>query len=200
VTGLHRLECLAPQRSQVGVPVSSALTVSPRGEVVDGPTITEPGPTGEQAVMLWHGAIIDEPFAAFLEHNGQGHRLRAVEEAESASPRTEAMRVATPRHVRDWYTAEVASGRIVPPEHLPPLAVRKALREARGLARPVVAAQLGVSVDALRLWETGDREPQGDNLARYRELLTSWQSGPPEPASQPAMESPAVGRPPQPGR
>jgi DNA-binding transcriptional regulator YiaG len=188
-TGLYRLDHAAG-RSNVGVAVASALTIAPDGRVIGGPTITEPGPTGEQAIMLWHGAILDEPFAAFLEHRGQGHRLRPLTEAELASPRTEAMRVATPKHIRDWYAAEVAAGRIIPPEHLPPLAVRRALRETQGLARPAVAAQLGVSVDALRLWEEGLREPQGDNMARYRELLAQWQAGPQEPARQAAEPKP----------
>jgi hypothetical protein len=76
---------------------------------------------------------------------------------ELASPRTEATRVATPKHVRDWYAAEVAAGRIVPPEHLPPPAVRKAVREAAGLSRPAVGAQLGITAEALRLWEEGLR-------------------------------------------
>jgi DNA-binding transcriptional regulator YiaG len=186
VTGLYRLDCLAPQRSNVGVPVASAVTIAPDGRVIDGPTVTEPGPTGEPAVMVWHNAILDEPFAAFLVDRGQGHRLRPLEEGEIGQPRTEAMRVATPQHIRHWYAGEVAAGRIVPPEHLPPVAVRRALRETHGLSRPRVAAQLGVSVDALRLWEEGLREPQGANRAAYLSLLTSWASGPPEPAREPA--------------
>jgi hypothetical protein len=32
----------------------------------------------------------------------------------------------------------------------------------------------------------GLREPQGDNRARYRELLAQWQNGPPEPAQESA--------------
>jgi hypothetical protein len=145
VTALYRLDH-AEGRSNVGVPVASAVTVSPRGEVFDGPTVTEPGPTGESAIMVWHGNVVDEALAAFLVDRGYGGRLRPLEDSEVASPRTEAMRVATPKHIRDWYAAEVAAGRIVPPEQFPPPAVRKTLREAHGLARPAVAAQLGVSV------------------------------------------------------
>jgi hypothetical protein len=64
--------------------------------------------------------------------------------------------------------------------------VRRQLREAQGLSRPPVAAQLGVSVDALRLWEEGLREPQGANRAAYRSLLSSWLNGPQEPAQRSA--------------
>jgi DNA-binding transcriptional regulator YiaG len=181
----------AAGRSNVGVPVASAVTISPRGEVFDGPTVTEPGPTGEHAIMVWHNAIIDEPLAAYLVRHGQGHRLRPLPDEELAQPRIEAMRVATPQHIAHWYAAEVEAGRIIPPEQFPPPAVRRRLREAQGLSRPRVAAQLGVSPDAVRLWEEGLREPQGENRARYRDLLTQWQSGPQQPAQEPVEPEPA---------
>ncbi len=173
----------AAGRSNVGVPVASALTIAPDGRVYDGPRTTEPGPTGERAIMVWHGNVVDEALAQFLIHRGYGGRLRPLPEADLASPRTEAMRVATPQHIRDWYAGEVAAGRIVPPEHLPPPAVRRQLREAAGLSRPQVATQLGITPEALRLWEEGLREPQGDNRGAYLSLLTSWLSGPQEPAA-----------------
>jgi hypothetical protein len=57
------------------------------------------------------------------------------------------------------------------------------------VARPQAAAQLGVTAEALRLWEEGLREPHGNNRAAYLSLLTSWQSGPQEPAeTQPEPE------------
>ena len=173
----------AGTRSNVGVPVASAVTISPRGEVFDGPVATEPGPTGEHAVMVWHANVVDEALAAFLVDRGYGGRLRPLSDEEVASPRTEFSRVATPKHIRDWYAAEVAAGRIIPPERFPPPAVRRQLREAQGLARPPVAARLGVSVDAVRLWEEGLREPQGANRGAYLSLLTSWQSGRNQPRS-----------------
>jgi hypothetical protein len=110
----------AGTRSNVGVPVASAVTISPRGEVFDGPVATEPGPTGEHAIMIWHNNVVDEPLAAFLVARGFGGRLRPVEDSEVASPRTEAMRIASPKHVRDWYAAEVAVGRIIPPSRSHP--------------------------------------------------------------------------------
>jgi DNA-binding transcriptional regulator YiaG len=180
----------AGTRSNVGVPVASALTISPRGEVFDGPVATEPGSTGEHAIMIWHQNVVDEALAAFLIHRGQGHRLRPIEDSEPASPRTDAQRVATPKHIRDWYAAEVAAGRIIPPEEFPPPAVRRQLREAQRLARPAVAAQLGITAEGLRPWETGDREPQGDNRAAYLALLTSWANGPQKPAEDPARPQP----------
>jgi transcriptional regulator with XRE-family HTH domain len=68
--------------------------------------------------------------------------------------------------------------------------VRRRLREAQGLSRPRVATRLGVSTDAVRLWEEGLREPQGANRARYRDLLTHWQSGLQQPAQEPAAPEP----------
>jgi DNA-binding transcriptional regulator YiaG len=179
----------AGTRSNVGVPVASAVTISPRGEVFDGPVSTESGPTGEHAVMVWHANVVDEALAAFLVDRGYGGRLRPLSEAEAASPRTEFSRVATPQHIARWYAAEVAAGRIIAPEQFPPPAVRRRLREAQGLSRPRVAAQLGVSGEALRLWEEGLREPHDNNRAAYLSLLTSWQSGPQKPAeTQPEPE------------
>jgi DNA-binding transcriptional regulator YiaG len=173
----------AAGRSNVGVPVASAVTISPRGEVFDGPVSTEPRPTGEHAVMVWHANVVDEALAAFLVDRGYGGRLRPLSEEEVASPRSEFSRVATPQHVAHWYAAEVEAGRIIPPEQFPPPAVRRRLREAQGLSRPQVAAQLGVSAEALRLWEEGSREPHGDNRSAYLSLLTSWLSGPQEPTA-----------------
>ncbi len=180
----------AGTRSNVGVPVASAVTISPRGEVFDGPVSTEPGPTGEHAVMVWHANVVDEALAAFLVDRGYGGRLRPLSEEEVASPRTEFSRVATPQHVAHWYAAEVEAGRIIPAEQFPPPVVRRQLREAQGLSRPQVAAQLGVSGEALRLWEEGLRQPQGKNKARYRELLTQWQTGPQQPAQEPVEPEP----------
>jgi hypothetical protein len=148
VTALFRLD-RAEGRSNVGVPVASAITISPDGRVHDGPVSTELVASGERAIMIWHDSGVDEALAAYLERHGQGHRLRPLPEADLASPRTEAMRVATPKHVRDWFAAEVAAGRIVPAEQLPPPAVRRSLRE-------------------------GQREPRGDNRGAYLSLLTSW--------------------------
>jgi DNA-binding transcriptional regulator YiaG len=158
--------------------------------VFDGPTTTEPGPTGESAIMVWHGNVVDEPLAAFLVDRGYGGRLRPLSDEEVASPGTEFSRVATPKHVRDWYAAEVAAGRIIPPEQLPPPAVRRQLRESAGLSRRAVGELVGVSGEAVRLWETGGREPQGDNRGAYLSLLTSWQSGPQESAEEPAEPEP----------
>jgi DNA-binding transcriptional regulator YiaG len=179
----------AGTRSNVGVPVASAVTISPRGEVFDGPVATEPGRTSERAVMVWHANVVDEALAAFLVDRGYGGRLRPLSDEKVASPRTEFSRVATPQHVAHWYAAEVAAGRIVPPEQFPPPAVRRRLREAQGLSRPAVGELVGVSGEAVRLWETGDREPSGDKRNTYLDLLNQW-ANPPESEPEPCPRTP----------
>jgi transcriptional regulator with XRE-family HTH domain len=86
---------------------------------------------------------------------------------------------------------EVAAGRLVLAAQLPPPAARRQLREAQGLTRPQVAELVGVSKEAIRLWESGEHEPAGDNRAAYTELLTRWQSGPQKPTEPAAEVEPA---------
>jgi DNA-binding transcriptional regulator YiaG len=177
-----RFEHLIPIAGTAGM--GGGITIAPDGRVYPDLRTTDPGPQGQPATFVRHLDVLDEMLAMFLRHRGHGHRLVPVAAADLASPRTEAARVVTPRVVKDWFAAEVAAGRIIPAEHLPPPAVRRQLRESAGLSRPEVAARLGVSGEALRLWEEGLREPQGDNRAPYLSLLTSWQSVPQEPAEE----------------
>jgi DNA-binding transcriptional regulator YiaG len=139
--------------------------------------------------MVWHANVVDEALAAFLVDRGYGGRLRPLSDEKVASPRTEFSRVATPQHVAHWYAAEVAAGRIVPPEQFPPPAVRRRLREAQGLSRPAGGELVGVSGEAVRLWETGDREPSGDKRNTYLDLLNQW-ANPPESEPEPRPRTP----------
>jgi DNA-binding transcriptional regulator YiaG len=184
-----RFEHLIPVPGSAGM--GGGITIAPDGRVYPDLRTTDPGPQGQPATFIRHGDVLDEMLATFLHHRGHGHRLVPVEAADLASPRTEAARVATPRVVKGWFAAEVAAGRIIPAEHLPPPTVRKALRESAGLSRPAGAERLGVSAEALRTWEEGLREPQGDNRSAYLALLTSWQSGPQEPTEPPVEDEPA---------
>jgi len=54
---------------------------------------------------------------------------------------------------------------------LPSPPERKGLRVAAGLSARSVGRQLGVSGQAVLLWEAGDRAPRGGNLVAYVELL-----------------------------
>jgi len=55
--------------------------------------------------------------------------------------------------------------------HLPSPAVRRGLREAAGLSQAIVANALGVSREAVSLWESGARTPRAERLAGYVALL-----------------------------
>lgn len=87
--------------------------------------------------------------------------------------------------VHEWVDEEMTAGRLVIASQLPPPAVRRQLREAAGLSRPQVAELVGVSAEAIRLWETGERTPSGEARGRYVDLLSQWSSGPQEPTVEP---------------
>jgi len=54
---------------------------------------------------------------------------------------------------------------------LPSPAVARAIREDAGLAQDDLARALGVTRAAVSRWESGERYPRTENLARYLELL-----------------------------
>jgi DNA-binding transcriptional regulator YiaG len=92
--------------------------------------------------------------------------------------------------VHEWVEEQLAAGHLVIAAQLPPPAVRRQLRETADLSRPAVAEELGVSKEAIRLWENGDIEPAGENRTAYIELLTRLSSGPQEPAGPPVQDEP----------
>lgn len=59
---------------------------------------------------------------------------------------------------------------------LPPPPVRRAIRLAAGASLPELGRVLGVTGEAVRLWESGLRNPRGANLAAYIRVLSLLQS------------------------
>ncbi len=68
-------------------------------------------------------------------------------------------------------TLEQLSRRIQTRRDLPPPPVRKALRKAAGVSLSEVAGIVGVTRQAVSLWEAGERTPRGANAAAYLEVL-----------------------------
>ncbi|MEU2993525.1 helix-turn-helix transcriptional regulator [Streptomyces griseoincarnatus] len=64
----------------------------------------------------------------------------------------------------------IRSFRLACPE-LPDRSERRAIREAAGLTQAQVATAVGVSPQAVALWESGRRTPRGHYLSRYAEAL-----------------------------
>ena len=54
---------------------------------------------------------------------------------------------------------------------LPLPEVRRGIRIAAGVSQTTVAAEVGVTAQALSLWESGARRPRPENAARYAEAL-----------------------------
>lgn len=54
---------------------------------------------------------------------------------------------------------------------LPPPAMRRALRVSRGLTGADVAAHCGVTRQLVSKWERGERNPSGQRLELYADLL-----------------------------
>jgi len=54
---------------------------------------------------------------------------------------------------------------------LPPPDQRRAIREAAGASLADVSTPLGVTPQAVRLWELGQRTPRGNHLLDYLDLL-----------------------------
>jgi DNA-binding transcriptional regulator YiaG len=82
--------------------------------------------------------------------------------------------IQTPKRIRRWLDAEVAAGRTSLVAQLPSPDVRRSLRETVGLSLQQAAELACVTSEAVRLWETGAREPHGQNRDRYVELLGAW--------------------------
>jgi len=55
--------------------------------------------------------------------------------------------------------------------NLPPVAIRRMLRERAGLSQEAIARVLGVTRPTVTRWELGERTPRGAALLAYSELL-----------------------------
>jgi len=75
---------------------------------------------------------------------------------------------------REALTAKAAS-RV--PDVLPTIRRRSAIREAAGLHQDDLAEVLGVSQATVSRWESGLREPAGENRRRYAEVLETLMAG-----------------------
>jgi hypothetical protein len=121
-------------------------------------------------VVITDGDLVDEIMAAFLRAHGQAGALAPPPGPDPnplmrARP-VECRPVDTPRYIRSWFADEVAAGRLIVAEKLPAPAVLRQVREAAAVSRSTAAEQLGVTAEAIRLWENGAREPAGDNPDR----------------------------------
>ena len=68
-------------------------------------------------------------------------------------------------------TLEELTLRVRARRDLPPPEVRRALRRAAGIPMRDVAEIVGVTRQAVALWELGKREPRNKNLETYAEVL-----------------------------
>jgi transcriptional regulator with XRE-family HTH domain len=62
-------------------------------------------------------------------------------------------------------------GRVQARSELPSPPVRRALREAAGASLDEVGSVVGVTRQAVALWESGERTPRGANLGGYVAVL-----------------------------
>jgi DNA-binding transcriptional regulator YiaG len=56
-------------------------------------------------------------------------------------------------------------------DQLPPPEQRRALRHLHELTESDIGTIVGAATSSVSRWETGKREPRGDQRRRYRELL-----------------------------
>lgn len=61
-------------------------------------------------------------------------------------------------------------------QQLPPPHVRRQLRVAAGVSLRDVGEVVGVSHEAVRMWETGERMPRGRNVERYVGVLRAFRN------------------------
>ena len=60
---------------------------------------------------------------------------------------------------------------------LPPPSARRAIRQQHGLSAAAVGSYCGVSRQVAAAWERGERNPSGERLERYAELLQRLMQG-----------------------
>ena len=66
---------------------------------------------------------------------------------------------------------ELARVRVRSRRELPSPTDRRAIRKAAGLTLQEVGAAVGVSGQAIGMWEAGSRTPRGPHLERYVDVL-----------------------------
>lgn len=69
---------------------------------------------------------------------------------------------------------EELARRVEARQELPSPPVRRALRKAAGVSLGDVASAIGVTRQAVGLWEAGARTPRGANLDLYVEVLRTF--------------------------
>jgi transcriptional regulator with XRE-family HTH domain len=79
--------------------------------------------------------------------------------------------VATPGAVRAWVAAAVEAGTIVMADRLPPVELRRTIREHAHLTQAELAEKIGVGKSTLQNYENGLRDPDPDVSERYAALL-----------------------------
>lgn len=71
-------------------------------------------------------------------------------------------------------TLEGLTQRLQDQRELPSPAIRRTLRRAAGASQADVAEVVGVTRQAVQLWEAGTRTPRGSNLGAYLEVLRAF--------------------------
>jgi len=74
-------------------------------------------------------------------------------------------------------TMEQLATRVRARRELPTPTVRRELRRAAGVSLRDIADAIGVTREAVRLWELGQRRPRGANLDGYLEALRLFRTG-----------------------
>jgi DNA-binding XRE family transcriptional regulator len=68
-------------------------------------------------------------------------------------------------------TADLLRLRLKDHDDLPPPQLCRALRRARNLTQRDIADAVGVTRQAIALWESGARVPRGERLERYADAM-----------------------------
>jgi DNA-binding XRE family transcriptional regulator len=62
----------------------------------------------------------------------------------------------------------------VPVIELPSVPERTRLRELFGVTKAAIGRELNVSRQTVHAWESGEKDPTGDNRTKYAGLLSAW--------------------------
>jgi DNA-binding XRE family transcriptional regulator len=62
----------------------------------------------------------------------------------------------------------------IPVIELPTVSERTRLRELFGVTKAAIGRELNVSRQTVHAWESGEKDPTGDNRAKYWRLLNAW--------------------------